>query len=151
MNSPPIIRPFVLWGIAIVLGSTAGLNLARTRAAAQTRDQKAAVQLGFESGPDKNRIFVLLDTPKIVRLSSDDEKLLDKYSSAPGNAPEFVAGVLDNIADDSTALRVVPLAQKLKQRLPKHVVLVGLPDKWESSGCHQAAQQLHQLYLHAAG
>ena len=141
-------RPVVLWVCAVILGMAAGLNYIRTNYARGTAYADQAQARGFGSGSDYVEIAAMLDDNRITSLSDHQRDLLTRYAEGSKTAPQYVAGILQNVRDDRLALELVPLARTLRRRIPDFPILASLPDIWENGGCSTAAAALRKDTTH---
>src|SRR5690242_2911100 len=123
-------RPLVLWTCAALLGVAAGINLAVWKHNGYGITDTAARQRGFENGADEEVIAEMLDNSRIKHISSKQMVVLTKYATGPRNTPNYVAGVLMDIADDDEAAKVIPLVRLMRARQPQNVLLNKMPERW---------------------
>ncbi|HVT14438.1 MAG TPA: hypothetical protein VHE55_19405 [Fimbriimonadaceae bacterium] len=138
-------RPIILWCCAGLLGAAAGLNYARLNHAGSDELAGQAHSIGFASASDFSTVARMMDGGKIRILRATDLAVLQKYADAPGHTADFVAAALSNIADETAAERVVPLAASLRKRSPGCLIIANLPNDWRKQGCAKAADQLVKL------
>lgn len=138
-------RPVILWCCAGLLGAAAGLNYIRLNNAASNGLANQALGIGFASASDFTTVARMMDGGKIRSVAPGDLVVLERYATAPGHTADFIAAALSNIADESAAERVIPLAVSLRKRSPGCLIVADLPTDWRKQGCGKAADQLVKL------
>jgi hypothetical protein len=139
------VRPIVLWACAIILGVAAGLNYVRIGAKQQEHSRIESERIGFKSPEDYTTVASLLDETDLQALTDQQLETLARTASAKGNAPDYVAGVLYNVHNESLAERLIPIAGTLKRTIPTHPLMVSMAETWKKNGCPKAAADLDQM------
>jgi hypothetical protein len=107
MKSKGPIRPFVLWGVAAILGVAVGLQL-RGRSGPSINSEFAKKH-GFESGEEMTALSNIVERGCTGKLSSGERQLVEKYLRKPGVPQTMVLAVLTEPCDASSAKELLPL------------------------------------------
>lgn len=134
-------RPIILWVCAAILGTLAGINYAKF-GSAKRPPASLASQVGFDSSEDLQVISKVVDTPKLVSVTPEEYRLLERYAKGPPSAAVFVAAALSNVQDEGTAQQLLPVARQVLVTLPNHPIALNLADAWKKNGCLAASKSL---------